>query len=197
MKLYTVFVKSLYKPLNTFSLLLNSKESIKFGWIFTIGFAILYTITAVILTIKDFIPIAEPSIPIPLQEYYFWQCFFAIPIGIIGVALNYCITIGFLRLFSIKLGSQKLWGPISIASVLPFVFTTWIPETFIVAVFYDANEWTYLTFDMIRIAIGSLWAVILTILAVKSVEDVKWLQSILIGIISSGAMGTLMGIFYR
>lgn len=197
MKLTKVFIKAIYKPVDTFKALSYSNESIKYGWITTIGFAVLYTFTSIILSLKGFTPIAEPSLPIPDADYYLYQSFFTIPVGIIGVSLNYFIALGFLKLFSIDVKNQYLWGIISIASVLPSFFTMWILETFVVALFYSANEWTYLTFDLIRIAIGTFWTLILTILAIKSIDKVKWWQSIVIGTISSGAMGTLMGICYR
>jgi hypothetical protein len=197
MKYFQTVIKSIYSPLKTFRELSYSNKSIKYGWISTIGFAVMYTATAIILAATGWLPFTEPILPISPERYYFFQSFFTIPVGILGVGLSYLIAIGLLRLFSIKIKTQKLWGPISIASVLPSFFFMWAFETFVVALLYSPNSWSYLTFDLFRILIGTIWTVILTIIAIKSVENTKWWQCIIIGTISSGIMGTLMGICYR
>jgi hypothetical protein len=153
--------------------------------------------TAIILAARSFLPLTPPGLPIPAEQYYFYQVFFTIPVGVIGVGLSYLVAKGGLNLFSINPGTQQLWGPISIASVLPSFFTMWVPETLIAILFNPANEWTYITFDITRIAVGTVWTIILTIIAIKATNRAKWWQCAIIGIVSSGIMGTLMGICYR
>lgn len=67
-------ITSIYSPFNTFKELSYSKNSIKYGWIATIGFAVMYTITAIILTAKGWLPVAKPSLPIHADKYYFFNC---------------------------------------------------------------------------------------------------------------------------
>ena len=197
MELLKFFLVSIYKPFKTLKTLSYSTKSKQYGWFFTLAFAFLYSLTSLILSIKGFTPLAEPSLPISAVDYYYFQTFFTLPVGVLGVGLNYFIIVGALKMFSINISKQNLWGPVSLSSVLSSFFTFCFPETFIVSLFYSANEWNYLTFDLIRIAAGTLWTVVLTVLAIKTIETVKWWQSILIGVISSGVMGTLMGLCYR
>jgi hypothetical protein len=168
-----------------------------YGWITTLGFAILYTLTAMILAARSFLPLTPPGLPIPAESYYFYQIFFTIPVGVVGVGLSYLVAIAGLNLFSIHPRTQNLWGPISIAAVLPSFFMMWVPETLIAILFDPAHEWPYVMFDIIRIAAGTAWTILLTIIAIKAANQVKWWQCVLIGILSSGIMGIIMGICYR
>ncbi len=197
MTYFRTLIKSIYSPLKIFQDLLYSDHSALYGWITTLGFAILYALTAMILAARSFLPLTPPGLPIPAEQYYFYQVFFTIPVGVVGVGLSYLVARGGLNLFSINPGTQQLWGPISIASVLPSFFTMWVPETFIAILFNPANEWTYITFDITRIAVGTIWTIVLTIIAIKATNRAKWWQCAIIGIVSSGIMGTLMGICYR
>ncbi len=197
MTYFQTLLKSIYSPLKTFRDLSYSDHSVLYGWITTLGFAILYTLTAIILAARSFLPLTPPSLPIPAEEYYIYQVFFTIPVGVGGVGLNYLVAIAGLKLFSINPRTQQLWGPISIASVLPSFFTMWVPETFIAILFNPALEWTYVMFDIIRIAIGAVWTILLTIIAIKAIHRAKWWQCAIIGMVSSGIMGTIMGICYR
>jgi hypothetical protein len=197
MTYFQTLIKSIYSPLKAFQDLLYSDHSVLYGWITTLGFAILYTMTTMILAARSFLPLTPPGLPIPAEQYYFYQVFFTIPVGVVGVGLSYLVARGGLNLFSINPGTQQLWGPISIASVLPSFFTMWVPETFIAILFNPANEWTHITFDITRIAAGTVWTIILTVIAIKVTHQAKWWQCAIIGIVSSGIMGTLMGICYR
>jgi hypothetical protein len=46
------FIKSIYSPLGVFSELSHSDKSVKYGWITTISFIVMYTVTAVIPAAK-------------------------------------------------------------------------------------------------------------------------------------------------
>lgn len=188
--------KSIIKPLSAYEEISYHSKARTWGWYTTLGFALLYSITAFVLWLRGWVPFAPPTLPLDFDNYYLYQTFFTIPVGVIGVGASYFISLGFLKLFKIDRRNQNLWAPISIASCLPSFFTMWGLETYI-AIFVKANNWNYPVFDITRIAVGSVWTMILTIIAVQSIKETKWWQSILIGIIASGVMGTFMAICYR
>ena len=72
MKYFQTLIKSIYSPLKTFQELSYSDKSIRYGWISTIGFAVMYTVTAIILAAKGCLPIAEPGLPISAEKYYLY-----------------------------------------------------------------------------------------------------------------------------
>lgn len=189
-------VKSIYKPLKTYEEISYHKKATAWGWYTTLGFAFLYSLTAFILWLNGWVPFAPPTLPLSLESYYLYQTFFTIPVGVVGVGASYFIVLGLLRLFKVNRGEQNLWGTISIASCLPSFFTMWGLETYI-AFFVSANNWNYPQFDIIRIIVGSVWTMVLTIIAVQSIKDAKWWKSIIIGILASGVMGTIMAVCYR
>ncbi len=110
MTYFQTLLKSIYSPLKTFQNLSYSDHSVLYGWITTLGFAILYTLTAIILAARSFLPLTPPSLPIPAEQYYFYQVFFTIPVGVVGVGLSYLVAIAGLNLFSINPRTQQLWG---------------------------------------------------------------------------------------
>jgi len=138
MEYLSSIIKSIYKPMSTFRAISYHRKARAWGWYTTLGFAILYSITALILWLRGWVPFAPPTLPLSLEKYYLYQTFFTIPVGVIGVGASYFITLGLLRLFKVDRREQNLWVTISIASCLPSFFTMWGLETY-VAIFVNAN----------------------------------------------------------
>lgn len=195
--MYTrLLIQSIYRPYTALKILSNNKKSRKYAWITILGFSFLYSLTALILYLNGWTPIVESPLPINPNIYYLVQTFYTVPVGVVGVLLSYFTAKGILKIFGIKVLQQDLLGPIAFASCIPSFFTMWLVET-IVAVFIKQEAWTYMTFDLIRIFGGMIWTILLTIIAVKVINETKWYHAVITGVIGSCVMGILMGTLYR
>jgi len=199
MKTVNVFFGSIIKPYSTFERILISDNRIRIGWIYTIGFAFLYSITAGLLAINHWEPSPQfpPFLPIPTKDYYFYQIFFTIPVGVVSVGINNYLSYGLSHLFGSDVKSKDLWGPISVASTVPYFFFTWLPETF----YHPWQEPGTILFtpqiEISRQIIAGLWCVGLNIIAITAITKLKWWKSSMIGIISTAALGIFMLTFVR
>jgi hypothetical protein len=142
-------------------------------------------------------PDFQPFLPISSQKYYLYQSFFTIPVGILGVGISTYISLGLSRLFGSAVKVKNLWGPIAVASTVPYFIFTWIPETF----YHPWQEPGTILFSPIveafRQIIAGTWCAVLTIVAIQKSSGIHWWKSILVGLLATLAMGTFMLIFYR
>jgi hypothetical protein len=194
--LLKIAIGSIVSPYSTFKQLSTSGKSSKIGWEFTVGYSTLYTGTAVLLAVRDWEPVVEPTLPISRENYYWYQSAFTIPVGIAGVGINTLTAYGLSHAFGSDVTIGELWGPISVASIVPTFITMWIPETLIMPWREPGNTLPEKV-DVARIALGSLWSVGLNIVAIKATTNLNWWKSSLIGVISASIMGTLMAVTYR
>lgn len=186
-------LKSIYSPAKTFKKLSDSNDSIKYGWLTVIVFSLLYTLTVYSFHVKALVPLLKYFLPVERDHYYYYQSFITFPVTIIGVVINYQMIKSLLKKYAISFDYKKLWGPVSIASILPSFFILWFVETILIVTF----DWNHFTFDIIRIAFGIGWTVFLTVKSLQVIEKIKKDQSILIGVISSLTMLLWWGLFFR
>lgn len=199
MKMSEVFIGSIFTPKNTFNKLSNAVNNVTIGWAYTLGFSTMYSITAVLLAVNDWEPNPDfpPFLPISTKDYYLYQSMFTIPVGIVGVGINTYSAYGLLHLFGANVKAQELWGPISVASTVPYFFFTWLPETF----YHPWQEPGTVLFssqvEVSRQIIAGLWCAGLNTVAIKTGTKLPWWKSSIIGLVSTAAMGTFMLTFYR
>jgi hypothetical protein len=188
-----VLLKSILTPGKTFKKLAHSNNSIPYGWLTVTIFALLYTLTVYSFHIKELVPLLDYFLPVKKHEYYFYQSFVTFPVTIIGVIINYQVIKGLLKRYIISYNYKRLWGPVTIASVLPAFFILWFIETILIV----SLGWNHFTFDVIRITVGIAWTIFLNVKAVQVVEGIKKNQSIGIGFFSSLMMFLWWGLFFR
>lgn len=188
-----IIILSIYAPAKTFKYLSRSDKNLKYGWFTVIIFALLYTFTVYSFHIKELVPLLKYFLPVERYEYYYYQSFITFPVTIIGVIINYLVIKILLIKYSISFDYKTLWGPVSIASILPSFFVLWFVETILIVML----NWNHFTFDIFRISVGIGWTILLTIKSLQVVENIKKNQSIVIGILSSLMMFLWWGLFFR
>jgi len=113
------------------------------------------------------------------------------------VGISTYISSGLSRLSGSSVKVKTLWGPIAVASTVPYFIFTWMPETF----YHPWQEPGTILFspqvEVFRQIIAGAWCALLTILAVRRSSGIHWWNSILVGLVATMAMGTFMLIFYR
>lgn len=188
-----VLFKSIFSPSKTFKKLAHSNNSILYGWLTVIIFAVLYTLTVYSFHVKELIPLLDYFLPVKRHQYYYYQSFITFPVTIIGVIINYQVIKSLLKKYIISCNYKKLWGPVAIASILPSFFILWFIETILIVTL----GWNHFTFDIIRITFGIGWTIFLTVKSVQIVDGIKKNQSIGIGFLSSLMMLLWWGLFFR
>lgn len=193
MNYFKVLFKSIFAPHKAFKTLVKSDNSILYGWLTVIIFALLYTLTVYSFHVKELVPLLDYFLPVEKSQYYYYQSFITFPVTIIGVIINYQVIKSLVKRYIISFNYKKLWGPIAIASILPAFFILWFIETILIV----ALGWNHFTFDIIRITFGISWTIFLNVKAVQVVEEINKNQSISIGFISSLMMFLWWGLFFR
>lgn len=193
---FSITSGSIFSPYSTFKQLSVSEKSSHSGWLFTTGYSTLYSVTALILAARGWEPVVDPTLPIPKKDYYWYQAGFTIPVGVAGVGLNSLTAYGLSHAFGSDVTMAELWGPISVASVVPTFITMWVPETLIIP-WREPSNTLPAQIDITRIIVGGVWSTALNIVAIKAATDLKWWQSSLIGVTSASVMATLMAVTYR
>ena len=192
----TIFGKAIFNPATLFDALANSSRCIFWGWVYTLGFSFLYSLTALQLYIRGWHPVVEPIIPISIRGFYLAQTFFTIPVTLATIGLGTIVAYGLARLMNSTARIGAFWGTLSIAAVIPALITMWIPETFFIP-FLEPQTLLSPPYDTVRIFAGSIWSVLLTILAIRSSARVNWFKSLLIAIPTAAVIGLTTAVFYR
>jgi hypothetical protein len=192
----TVFGKSIFQPYSLFGDLAKSDKNYYFGWMYCLGFSFMYSLTALLLYLRGWQPVVTPTLTLPVEKYYLYQTFFTIPVSIFALGLGTVLAYWFSHLFGSETKLIEFWGPVCVASVIPSLFTMWIPETFFIP-FLEPPKPLQPPYDLIRIITGSVWTFILIIIAVKHISGMNWFHSVTTGIITAGCIGSIMAYFFR
>jgi hypothetical protein len=192
----TVFGKAIFQPYSLFRSLAGSDKSVRYGWIYCLGFSFIYSLTALLLYLRGWSPVASPSLNLPVDKYYLYQTLFTIPVAFLAMGLGTTMAFWFSHLAGSEAKFRDFWGPICVASIIPSFFTMWIPETFFIP-FLEPKQLPAPPYDAIRLIGGSVWILILIIIAIKLTAHISWIKAIIIGLITAGSVGTMMGYFFR
>ena len=192
----TALIGTLVRPGCAFTRVARSNRSAGYGWLTTVGYSTLYSLTALQLAAKDWEIRAPAVLPIPEDRYYWYQTGFTVPVGVAGVGANALTCYGLSRAWGSDVTLFELWGPVSLAAAVPTLVTMWIPETFVLPMFAQDSLWPQ-EVDLGRIAAGAAWSVCLNVVAVRAATRLNWWQSACIGVAGGAVMGTIMGVCYR
>jgi hypothetical protein len=183
----------LVRPSLSTRALLDDPERTRLGFLVTLNFAILYSLTAMLLHLAEQEPVMEPVLPIDRKRYYFWQAFFTVPWGM----AVWLMSAGALQLLNRRQGKRMddILGPAAFANVLPWLFLTWVPETFIVPV-YRRVPWPAWV-DAARIILASVWAFLLYIKVTRITYGVSWASAAVTSLAALAVMGVMYTLFIR
>lgn len=192
----TIFGKAVFQPWSIFRSLAGTEISVRYGWIYCLGFSFMYSLTALLLYLRGWSPRVSPAIDLPVDKYYLYQTFFTIPVAFLAMGMGTVLAFWFSHLAGSEARFRDFWGPICIASVIPGFFTMWIPETSFIP-FLEPQQLPAPPYDIVRIIIGSVWTIILVIISVKYTALINWFAAIIVGLITAGSIGAVMGYFLR
>ena len=186
----TLSLKYWYKatlhPHKTIVELKTDPRKLAISFLINFIFAILYTITVVIYyAVIHRLPAFPPWVPIPAQDYYFFQAFWTIPWGL----ATWIMMSGICHLLSIigkndpnQYEFDNALFICGLGWIVPNLICMWIPETLIVpiaGVFWP--EW----FEVLRLMIvPPLWQTAIVSLGLRETYQLGWMRSIATGLLS-------------
>jgi hypothetical protein len=170
-----------------------------FWWVILFGFS--YSVTVFIWYILGQTPTTPPLLSISHEKWYLFQTFITIPVGLAvaltysGLAYIFCKAIGGKGTFDATFASQ--------ASTLhvPCVIFMWIPETFLLPIFYAMGihsvpwpQWI----EILRIFIIPFpWIFFMSTVALSKIHKISWWKSLIIILISLIPMAMIIAVFIR
>jgi hypothetical protein len=148
-------------------------------------FAILYSITAIILYFFKVPPVIESWIPIDKDKYYLYQALWTIPWGLATAMM----LAGIAHVMAV-LGRRDV-SPftfedslviIAIAWVIPSFVLMWVPETLVVPFFRGAPWPPWI--DLLRLSIlAPIWHIVLVVIGMRKTHQVSWVRGVVIGVV--------------
>lgn len=197
-KVFSYAWRWIAKPGEAAEDLLYEKRKVWIGFWTAAIFGFLYAVTALILWLTRFNPTFPQILPIPDGSYYLWQVFFTIPWAILSWFLAGGIIHLWNRIFTKKRKLADILGHIGLASVIPWFFFAWLPETFLAPFlgpwgFPPWPDWV----EIIRLTVPAVWMGMLFFIAVHKVYEAKWLRALTSAILGLGVYFVMFMIFLR
>jgi len=178
---FRYFARTITYPRITAYSMLGEKNAVGLGLLYTVGFSFLYSLTSLLLYWRGNLP-QGALLPIPPERWYLYQAFYTTPVGFVSIALLAVIAYGLSRRIGGSGRWQDSWMLLSLASTLPWVFFTWIPETAF-ALAGRPFPWGG-TIEIFRQIIPALWQIVLGVILLQAAQRIacwKSLVCILLG----------------
>ena len=178
--------------------LLDDPRSLWFGFLGPVAVAVVYTTGISIALARNAMHLPQsPVLKIPVEQYYSYERFFILPVGLAGTIL----TAGAIRLLAKGWNGQghfedlfALLGfsliVVAVVMGLPDIAINILPG-FGVPV---PKSWV---FSGPHIYLGTLWYMLLMFLAVKEVEQLSWVKTSVLALLGSLVNGMVQFIFIR
>ncbi|MEW6403523.1 MAG: YIP1 family protein [Chloroflexota bacterium] len=178
--------------------LLDDPKSLGFGFLGPVALAAVYFFRISIGLAMNAMHLPQsPVLKIPAEQYYAYERFFILPVGLAGIIL----ASGVIRLLAQGWNGQGRFedlftllgfGQIVVAVVMG------LPDLAIgILAGVGISVPNSLVFTGPHIYLGTLWCVLLTILAVKEVEHLSWGKSIVLALMGFVVNGVVQFIFIR
>ncbi|MGD2156961.1 MAG: Yip1 family protein [Anaerolineales bacterium] len=187
-----------FRPQLAFRALLNDRRRVGYGILGNLVLAVIYFVgISVTLEMNELHVPQNLVLNIPPERYYAYERFFIFPASLAGTILAAGV---------IRLGAREWKGDgrfEDLFALLGFSFVVvavviGLPDL-IIGILTGFGVLAPLGFSYIgpHVWLGTLWFLLLTILAVKEVERLGWGQSIVLGIIGFTVNGVVQFIFIR
>jgi hypothetical protein len=208
MTLWRYLWGTVVRPRHTFARLVADSASLAHGFKAVLLISALYTLTVIGLAIVKAEIMAPAWIPIPADEYYFWEIFFVMPV----VLLGWILAAGVAHWLSSPFGgSGNFEGTLAVLAFAVAVptFVTWVPETagtiLILAGAMTHGDWVEATshpgfwqvFGLAYQLVAVAWYVFLFPIAIAQAQRLRWRQSVAVGIPTLAVFGLWMFTFIR
>ncbi len=187
-----------FRPQKAFRALLLDSKRVGYGFLGILFLAVVYFIGITIpLSLHAMHLPQMPVLNIPPEQYYGFERFYIFPVGLAGTILS----AGAIRLGALGFKGQGCFEDLFALlgfSLIEVAVVMGIPDLILgilAALKVAAPSW--LVFNGPHIWLGTLWYMVLTILAVRQAERLGWKESILLGLIGFAVNGVVQFIFIR
>lgn len=186
------------RPRLTLHALLYDPKSLWFGLLGPVSVAVVYSTGISIALAMNAMHLPQsPVLKIPVEQYYSYERFFILPVGIAGTIL----TAGAIRLLAKGWNGQghfenlfALLGfsliVVAVVMGLPDIAINVLPGFGIPV----PMNWV---FSGPHIYLGTLWYIFLMALSVKEIEHLSWIKTIALTLLGSLVNGMVQFIFIR
>jgi hypothetical protein len=204
---WKTFTGVIIRPLSTLQYLEEDERVALKGWLALFLVLLIYTLILVIFIVRDY-PAAAPSIlPIGVEDIYRYQVWYQGPLFIVATLVLAWILQMLARVNDQKGHFAVMFARVSFATTVPFALTTMAIELVIailvlVRVFQPTEILGWLRgegalFANVYQIAGLVWVFMLLVIAAKLSVNVKWRQSILLGVVLAIIYGLPIGLFVR
>jgi hypothetical protein len=177
--------KATFKPQETIEELQSDPHRVVISFWITFLFALLYSITPLLLYHSHILPVIPPWMPIDIEKYYLYQPFWTIPWGL----ATWIMISGISHLLSIagkkdafKYKFEDALIVCSLGWVVPSFYLMWFPETLLVPFF---GEFWPAWVNMLRVVIlPTMWQTLLIGIGLRKTHNVNWIRGIGIGFVT-------------
>lgn len=185
-------------PRRLYTKMRQASNSAAIGWAYTLVFAILYSLCALVLGLRGFEPETEPLLPIDPSDYYLAQSGFTVPVAVIAMMLGFGVAYGLAHLCGSRVEDGSLWGAFSTAVVVPNFVVYWVPEILYSFIATPGSTLINDTFNLIRqVVLGPVWIVVYVGLAMHDCAGVSWWLAAVLSLLSSAVAAIPMMAMFR
>jgi len=151
---------------------------------------LMYTVTVLIGYLNGFGAVVKPWIPIPAEDYYFWQTFFVIPVFFVV----FVVAAGVMQLLARLMGGtgmfEDTFAVVALGSILPTFLFMWLPETLLMVFapgiragqlggFAFMPPWA----DAVRQLIVPVWTIAVYVLALARLQSLSIARTVIVVIL--------------
>jgi hypothetical protein len=194
-QLVDYIIRIALRPGTTAKALLEDKSPLSYGVGATLLIGIMYTITVFFGYINGFGAVVEPWLPIPAENYYFWELFFVIPVYF----TSFITASGTMQLLALGFGGsgtfEDTFTIVALGSILPTLGFMWLPETAMMALFPELRAQSLGGFagipmwlDIVRQLLVPVWTTVIYVIAMRRIHSVSGAIStiiVLLGMVPS------------
>ena len=160
-------------PRATARALVADDDKVPLAAVYVIGFAGLYSLTALGLYLRGWLPLSPP-LPIDSHRWYLYQTLYTIPVAVAAVGLLVTIAHASVRGLGGRGSLPASLVVLGLGGVVPWVFFTWMPET-LFAVTGHAPWPTWV--DVTRQIVPAVWQLALCTVMLAVAHAVTWWKS--------------------
>ncbi|NVM27877.1 MAG: hypothetical protein HWN65_03460 [Candidatus Helarchaeota archaeon] len=170
---------------------------------------ILYNFTTFLCWLQNVPPSWTPVIPISPDQYYFYQLFFGIPIGLLSWTIFTLISYSFIKNRNMKLNFKEAMFILSFPFFIPMLPLMWTTETTLILFFphlWASDPYLYLapsiaaTFEIygyVYLILTTCWALFSATVYIKFLSKQSFRKSLAISSCAYFPALTLMILFIR
>lgn len=178
---------AIFYPTITFRHVLQEEKRLTYGFVGPLLLGISYAIGSYIAYRSGLLPYGwDPLIKIPLEKFFYWQTFYVIPVSI-GTWIFFG---GCVQLASIKVDGKGTFE--DNLALLGFSLALGIPALFIPDIIVHhvlpkevvRHPFFWTIVNPLRLSLGTLWVMIISIIAVREAQQISFGSAIIVTIVS-------------